>query len=246
MTPLYAEETKKLDVITHLEELRRRILWCLAVLGLAAIISFAQGGAIMALVKKPVTGLVSELIFISPTEAFVAYIKVALLCGFVICFPVILYHTWAFLSPALPGNVRRRVVLWLSLALVLFLGGITFSYFVAIPMSLRFLIGFGSKIAVARITLGRYISFFGALVLIGGIIFEIPIIIGLFTDAGLLRTSTLRRKRHYAIIAIMIFAAVITPTQDILNMLLFALPMMLLYEAGIFIALLIERRKNRR
>jgi sec-independent protein translocase protein TatC len=155
-----------------------------------------------------------------------------------------LYHTWAFLSPALPVDVRRRVTLWLSLALVLFFGGITFSYFLAIPAALKFLIGFSSRVAVAKITLGKYISFFGALILIGGIVFEIPIVIGLLTDAGLLKTRTLRRKRHYAILAIMIFAAVITPTQDILNMLLFALPMMLLYEAGIFIALLIERRKG--
>ena len=94
------------------------------------------------------------------------------------------------------------------------------------------------------ITLGKYISFFGALVLVGGIVFEIPVAIGLLTDVGLLKTRTLRKKRHYAVLAIMIFAAIITPTQDILNMLLFAIPMMLLYEVGILIASAIERRKE--
>ncbi|MFH1552013.1 MAG: twin-arginine translocase subunit TatC [Candidatus Omnitrophota bacterium] len=244
MSPLYPEETKKLDVISHLEELRRRILWCLLVLVLAAIISFSQGSAIMALVKKPIGGLVDELIFISPPEAFLAYLKVALLSGFIICFPVLLYHTWAFLSPALPRNVRGRIVLWLFSALVLFFAGVAFAYFLAIPAALDFLIGFSKDVATPKITLGKYVSFFGALILVGGIIFEIPVVMGLLTDAGLLKTSTLRGKRHYAILAIMVFAAVITPTQDILNMLLFALPMMVLYEIGILLSRVIERRRE--
>lgn len=244
MNPFYPEETKKLDVISHLEELRRRILGCLLVLVLATVIAFWQGDRVMTFVKRPILAFADKLIFISPTEAFVAYLKVALLSGFIISFPVILFHAWAFLSPALSGNVRKRMVLWLALALVLFFAGITFSYFLAIPVALDFLIGFGRGIAIPMITLGKYISFFGALVLVGGVVFEIPVVIGLLTDAGLLKTRMLRKKRHYAVLAIMIFAAVITPTQDILNMLLFAIPMMLLYEAGILIASAIERRKE--
>jgi len=244
MSPFYPEETKKLDVISHLEELRRRILGCLLVLAIAAAIAFWQGDRLMTFVKSPILSIADKLIFISPTEAFVAYLKVALLSGFIISFPVILFHTWAFLSPALSGKVKGRMVLWLVLALLLFFAGIAFSYFLAIPVALNFLIGFGRGIAVPMITLGKYISFFGALVLVGGIVFEIPVVMGLLTDAGLLKTRTLRKKRHYAVLAIMVFAAVITPTQDILNMLLFAIPMMLLYEAGILIAAAIERRKE--
>ncbi|MEA3489160.1 MAG: twin-arginine translocase subunit TatC [Candidatus Omnitrophota bacterium] len=246
MSSLYPEETKKLDVITHLEELRRRILYCLLVLVIAAVAAFVKGDVIMSFVRGPIRGLVDELIFISPTEAFVAYIKVALLTGFVICFPFIIYQAWAFLSPALPRDTGKRIVLWLSAALVLFFTGIAFSYFVAIPAALDFLIGFSSGIAVPKITLGKYVSFFGALFLVGGIIFEIPVVMGLLADAGLLETRILRKKRHYAILAIMIFAAVITPTQDILNMLIFALPMILLYEIGIIIARFVERRKAKR
>jgi sec-independent protein translocase protein TatC len=243
MTPLYQEEYKKLDVITHLEELRKRILYCLAALVVASVVAFWQGDRIMRLVREPVSGLVDELIFISPTEAFMAYIKVALLAGFVISFPVILYNLWAFISPALDKRIRGRVVIWLSAALLLFLAGVSFSYFLAIPAALKFLIGFSSDVAVAMITLGRYVSFFGALTLIGGITFEIPIIIGLLSDAGILKSKDLRQKRHYAVIVIMIFAAVITPTQDILNMLLFALPMMALYEVGVLISAYIERKR---
>ncbi len=242
MSSFYPEESKRLDVISHLEELRRRILVCLLVLAVAGIIAFFRGDLLMTLVRRPISGLAGELIFISPTEAFVAYIKVAILSGFVVAFPVILYQTWAFLSPAVPERVKGRIVVWLFSALGLFFAGIAFSYFIAIPAALKFLINFGSHIAVPNITLGKYISFFGALFLVGGIIFEIPIAMGLLADAGIIKTETLRGKRLYAVLVIMIFAAVITPTQDILNMLLFALPMILLYEIGLIVAKLVEKR----
>ena len=244
MTAFYPEETKKLDVVSHLEELRKRILICLAVFAAASVLAFAKGETIMIAMRRPLEGLVAELIFIGPTEAFVAFIKIALLAGFVISFPVILYHVWAFLSPAVPKDTRGRVIVWLFFALVFFFSGIAFSYFIAIPLALNFLIDFGRGWAEAKITLGKYISFIGALILIGGIIFEIPIIMGLLTDAGVLQTKVLRKKRHYAVLAILVFAAVITPTQDIMNMLLFAVPMIALYEAGLIISKLIERRKK--
>jgi sec-independent protein translocase protein TatC len=243
MSAFYQEEKKKLDIVSHLEELRKRILICLAVFVVASIFSFINGDKILSLIHRPLKGLVAELIFISPTEAFVAYIKVAILAGFIISFPVILYHLWAFLFPAVSKNTRWHIVVWLLFALVFFFSGIAFSYFIAIPMALRFLIDFGSKLAAAKITLGRYISFFGALTLIGGIIFEIPIIMGLLADVGLLKTRQLRRKRHYAVLTVLVFAAIITPTQDILNMLLFAVPMIVLYEVGLFVAGLIERKQ---
>ena len=245
MSPFYPEEKKKLDIVGHLEELRRRILYSLLVLAIATIVSFSQGSAMMMIVRRPINGLVGGLIFIGPTEAFVAYVKVSLLSGFVVCFPFILYHAWAFLSPALSGGVKKRIVAWFVLAMALFFAGVAFSYFIAIPAALEFLLGFSSKVATARITLGKYISFFGALILIGGISFEIPVVIALLADAGLLKAETLKKKRHYAILAILIFAAVITPTQDIFNMLLFAIPMAILYEVGILIASAIEKRNRK-
>jgi sec-independent protein translocase protein TatC len=244
MNAFYPKETKKLDVISHLEELRRRILFCLAFFLISGIISFTKADLIMKAMRRPLEGLVAELIFISPTEAFTAYIKIALLAGFIMSFPVILYHVWAFLSPAVPKATRRHIIVWLLFALVFFFSGIAFSYFIAIPLALNFLIGFGREVASPKITLGNYISFCGALTLVGGIIFEIPIVMGLLADAGLLKTSTLRRKRHYAVLAILVFAAVITPTQDIMNMLLFAVPMMALYEVGLVIATFVGKKKR--
>jgi sec-independent protein translocase protein TatC len=244
MSPLYPRENRKLDVIGHLEELRRRILFFLAVLVLMSAVSFWQGDKLMVLVRSPIKELVDTLIFISPTEAFVAYVKVSLLSGFILSFPVLAYHSWKFLAPAFPKETRGRAVLWVFFALFLFFGGVAFSYFLAIPAALKFLINFSSPIAVPMITLGKYVSFFGAFILVGGIVFEIPVAIGLLTDAGLLRSRTLREKRAYAVLVLMVFAAVVTPTQDIINMLIFAVPMIALYEIGIVISSLIEKEKG--
>ncbi|MFH1837678.1 MAG: twin-arginine translocase subunit TatC [Candidatus Omnitrophota bacterium] len=237
------EETTGLDFLSHLEELRRRIIVCVIALILITICVFFFGDKIMLLTKAPLRGLVKELIFISPSEAFVAYFKVVLLAGFVISFPVVLYHVGAFLSPAFKQGTKRRVFLWFFLALILFFLGVLFSYFLALPAALRFLIQFGEDIAVPSITLGKYVSFFGALILIGGIIFEIPVMIAFLADAGIVSSGVLKKKRHIAVVAMMIFSAVITPTQDIMNMLIFFLPMIALYEVGILLAAFLEKKK---
>ncbi|MGB2879398.1 MAG: twin-arginine translocase subunit TatC [Candidatus Omnitrophota bacterium] len=246
MSALYPEETKKLDVVSHLEELRKRILFCLAAFLIASIFCFIKGNVLMMIMRRPLEGLVAELIFIGPTEAFVAYLKTALLAGFIISFPVVLYHLWAFLSPAVPKGTRHHVVIWLVFALVFFFSGVAFSYYIAVPLALNFLIDFGKEWASAKITLGKYISFFAALTLIGGIVFQIPIIMGLLADAGIMESAVLRRKRHYALLVILVFAAIITPTQDVMNMLLFAVPMVALFEIGLIVSRVVENGKRRR
>jgi len=246
MSPFCPEEPRKLNIVSHLEEVRGRVIFYLSVLMVSAAGSFYFGNILMEIVKRPIFGLTGELIFIGPTEAFSAYIKMVILTGFIVSFPVMLYELWAFLIPAVEKNTRRRIAVWFFAALILFFAGTLFSYFIAIPRALDFLISFGGKIASPKISLGKYISFFSALILTGGIIFELPVCIGLLTDSGFLKTSTLKKKRHIAILAILVFSAIITPTQDIFNMLLFAVPMIVLYELSILVAIMIERKKDRR
>lgn len=244
MDDLYPPESQKMDVIAHLEELRKRILTSLLFLVIAGIFAFSQGESLMRIIKKPAEGLIERLIFITPSEGFVSYVKVSLLAGLILSFPAILYQAWAFLAPAVDKRKRPHIVFWIVLAFAGFLAGIIFSYWVAIPAALRFLIHFGEGIAVPAITLSKYVSFFGAFTLIGGLVFEIPIIIGLLTDIGIVRSKVLCQHRRYAILLIFVAAAIITPTQDIINMLVFAVPMMALFEAGILIAKVIERRNK--
>ena len=245
MGPFYPEDRKRLNIIEHLEELRKRILFCLVFIAIASAVSFFFGERIMSLVLRPSRDLVDEFIFISPTEAFLAFLKVAILSGFVLSFPFLLFQAWKFLSPAFKPEVRKRIFFWLFFSLFLFFAGLSFSYFIAFPAAMKFLMGFAGGIAVPKISIGKYISFFGALMLIGGGIFEIPIGIGLVTDLGIIRTEYLRKKRPYAFLLILAIAAVITPTQDIVNMLIFALPMMLLFETGIVLGRILEKKKSR-
>jgi sec-independent protein translocase protein TatC len=246
MSGLYPPESQKLDVVSHLEELRKRLLICLGFIGTATVLLFIRAHDLIRLAKRPLGDLVSNLIFISPTEAFLSTVKVCLLTGFVICFPVILYQAWSFLADAVPKSLRKNIVIWMFLALLLFITGVLFSYFIALPAALDFLLSFGREIATPAITLGKYISFFGALIFVGGVVFEIPIVIGLLSDLGLLKSELLRKKRHYAILAILVVAAFITPTQDIVNLLLFAVPMILLFEVGIWISALLENQRRKR
>ncbi|HNV86946.1 MAG TPA: twin-arginine translocase subunit TatC [Candidatus Omnitrophota bacterium] len=241
----YPEESQKMDVIGHLDELRKRLIICLVVLAAASVGMFLKWETLIWLLKRPLGATASNLIFIGPTEAFLACVKVAFIAGFIACFPVILYQIWAFLAPAAPAHLRKHIAGWLLSALVLFFFGIFFSYFVFVPAALNFLLNFGKEIAAPYITLDKYLSFFAALTLMGGAVFEIPVGMALAADIGWVRAKTLRAKRHYAVVAMLVIAAVITPTQDVVNMVLFAVPMILLYEIGILIAARIERKRMR-
>ncbi len=231
----------RLDFISHLEEIRRRILICISVIFALAVLSFLNIEYLMRIIRRPILDRVDDLIFISPTEAFSSAVKISILTAFIISFPLILYQLWRFLAPAINKRNSRRVFLWMMCGFFLFFAGTAFSYFVAIPAAIDFLMGFGEKIATSNITLGKYTSFFASLLLIGGIIFELPVFLAILTEVGIVSTKTLSRKRQYVILAILIVSAVITPTQDIFNMLIIALPMYFLFETGMVICKVIER-----
>ena len=149
------------------------------------------------------------------------------------------------MEPAVSSKGKANTFFWMSLAMLGFIAGLNFSYFIALPAALKFLLFFGQDVATPNITIAKYISFFGAFMLIGGVIFEIPIIIGLLTEVGLIKTAMLKKQRKYALLIILIIAAAITPTHDLVNMMVFAVPMFLLYEVGIILAAFIEKKRDR-
>jgi sec-independent protein translocase protein TatC len=244
MSGFYPEESRRLDVIGHLEELRRRLLICLSALAVFGAIFFFFGDCLLGLVLRPIRGWVDALVFIGPAEAFVAYVKIAVLAGLIAAFPVILSQLWCFLAPALSPKMRNRLCLWIGASFALFAAGVLFSYFAALPAALGFLVGFGRKIAHPQITIDHYVSFFTAFMLTGGFMFEIPLVIGMLADLGWVKAGFLKSKRSVALIVILIVAAIVTPTQDIFNMLLFAVPMYALYECGILIAVSMEKSRT--
>lgn len=234
-----------MDFVGHLEELRRRIFICLGFSLIVGILIFARGHILMAIVTHPANGIIPEFIFTTPSEAFLAYLKVVLLSTLIICFPVILYELWAFLAPALDLGIRRWISLWFLMALACFFGGVAFGYFMALPAALKFLISFGEGLARPMISLAQYVGFFATIVLLSGVVFEIPTVIGILTVLGIVNARMLRAGRRYAILGIFVLAAVITPTQDVVNMLVFAVPMIGLYEIGILFSAMVGRGREK-
>jgi len=234
----------KMSIIEHLEELRRRIIFSLVFFLAATIFSFVFISKISEILRLPALGIIENFIFTSPTEVFTAYLRLSILAGFIISLPFILIQAWLFLIPALPQEKKEAIAGWLIISFSLSMFGIAFSYFFALPFALKFLINFAQDAAVPMISIGKYFSFAGALLLVGAGIFQIPIIMALLSYIGGMNAAFFRKNRKYAIVAIFIIAAVITPTQDIVNMLIFAVPMLALYEAGILGCLAMERRRK--
>lgn len=243
---LYPHQADNLDFFGHLNEIRKRIFICIISVVVTSIISFSFGNQFILLSRKPINGFVESLVFLTPQEVFVSYIRVSIVMGIILSVPVILMQLWMFVSPAVKKEDRRKLLIWIFGALLFFSIGLCFSYFIAFPAAVNFLLNFGKDVAVPAISLEKYISFFCAFIFIGGIVFEIPIVIGLLTDIGMVTPIFLKQKRKYAILIIVVAAAIITPTQDIFNMLIYAVPMVLLFESGIILSILIDVKRKRK
>ena len=217
--------------VDHLDELRSRILKSLAVFMLFTILLYSFSDALLFLLAKPV----GSLLIIEPAEAFVSYIKVALWGGFFFASPFILYQAWAFVVSGLREHEKKYLAFFLPVSFSLFCAGGAFGLFLIIPLGIRLLLSFGSEYMQPMITVSKYISFVGTLTLVFGLVFQLPIVLLFLTKAGIVSTLALRRKRKHAIVGIFILAAIITP-PDVISQLSMALPLIVLYEIGLFFA----------
>jgi sec-independent protein translocase protein TatC len=192
------------------------------------------------------TGDPREMSTLTPTEGFMLSMKLAFFAGVVISFPLLLYFILLFILPGLKKEEKR--VLWpaLFVAFGLFIGGVLFAYFMVLPQTLKFFYEFSSDMGISNDwRIGFYISFATQFTLLFGLAFELPVVVMAIVKLGLLRYETMKSTRAYAVLAITIAAAIITPTPDAVTLLLMALPMYLLYEACIWMAWGLARRERR-
>ncbi|MBN1912997.1 MAG: twin-arginine translocase subunit TatC [Candidatus Omnitrophica bacterium] len=227
---------KTLSISGHLQELRRRLIFCLVVLVLSLAISFPFAQRIIHFLKYPAADRINKLAFFGPEEAFLVYMKAAFIMAFILALPFISYQLWAFLTPAINLKHRRYSIQFVASVVIVFITGCLFAYFIMLGPALNFLLSFGKDELIAVISASRYISFVSSLILLTGLVFEMPVLSYIFTRLGLIKASWLRGRMKYAILAIFILSAVITPTADMFNMLLLALPMVLLYELSIWVS----------
>ena len=215
----------------HLKELHSALLRSLLGLLLACIVSFYFSDLIL----KWLVGTPSiPLVFLSPTEVFLTDIKIALFAGLSLSLPLILCEIGRFVAPGLIKNEKRVFYPALIFATFSFYLGVAFAYFVAVPFALQFLISYGQQREILpQISIAMYVDFHLKFLFSFGLIFEFPIVMVLLSKTGLLTVPFLIHARKYAIISSFVIAAVLTPTPDIFNQCIMAIPLILLYEIGI-------------
>ncbi len=245
----------RMSFLEHLEELRTRIIRSLYGLGIAFIVSLSFANYLWSVVSEPaVTALkhlkVSppRLVMITPMESFsIIWMKLPLLASLFIASPWILYQVWSFIAPGLYRRERRMAVPFILTTAGLFITGGLFAYYVAFRFGLEFLLGLGMMNNVQPVvTITEYFDLFVNVTLGVAVVFELPILIFFLTLIRVASPRFLMRHSRYAILAIVIAAAIITPTPDVFNLMLFALPMNVLYFVGVFASyLLVLRREGR-
>lgn len=241
----------KMSLVEHLEELRRRLMWSLLFFLGGLLLAFAQRKFFLDLVNYPHRwamqhlGLPSTQYVFRYQDAFISQFKICTLFGFVLAFPFILHQILRFVTAGLFLQERRKLLcLYLPSFLILFLSGASFAYFFLIPYGLHFLALFGTQVGLTpMINFNDYTSFFLLLVLVTGCIFELPLLMALLVRLSVISASVWRAKRRVAVLTMFIVAAVVTPTPDPFNQLLLALPLIILYEIGIWLSVWIEKRK---
>ena len=232
----------------HLEELRWRILICVITLLLGSGICFGFFDVVSRALLAPAEQHLSstgEPIFTEVTELFSVTVKICFLGGLILALPMLVYQGIMFVAPALTPTERRWAIVFVPSALLAFLGGAAFAYFVILPTILRFLLTFGGGMAEPMIRIGNYLNLVVTLISWMGFIFETPLVMLLLTKANVISTSTLARGRRFAVVLAFVLGAVITPTFDPANQALVAIPFILLYEMGIWLSRLGNRRKRR-
>ncbi len=230
---------KRTTFIDHLEELRKRILYSVAGVGIFAIVGFFFAKKFLSIIIQRAS--LGTTYFFAPAEAFITQIKVALFLGVVISFPFLLYQTWTFIGPGLTKSERKISLSYIGSGLVLFAVGISFGYYILIPFGLKFLLSFGSEAIQPLMNIGKYINFFLWCLLGSGLLFQLPLLIFFLMRLGILDVDTVRRHRAEAIVAILVLCAVVTPTGDFFTLLLLSVPLLILFELSILAARLSKK-----
>lgn len=225
--------------LDHLEELRKRIIYSLVALGVAAIVGFFFSQRVLDLLTKPVPNLV----FVAPSEAFVVQLKVALVTGLFLAAPVIFYQFWRFVRPALQKHEVKYIASAVVVCSVLFVAGVAFAYLVVVPIAMKFLLSFETPRLHAMISINEFVGTVGAFLLACGIIFQIPVIMFFLTKLGVVTPRLLMKSQRIAIVLIFIVAAILSP-PDVFSQILMAIPLFVLFELGVLASFLAKPRSR--
>ena len=248
LTRSYRGEMPFLD---HLEELRWRILWSLLAIVVASVVGYilVLRFRVLDILISPFYSVMEDetkLVFLSPTEPFFLLLRIGILGGLVLSSPIIVYQIWSFLSPALERHEKRAIIPALYLGVVLFAAGVLMAYYMALPVTLRFLLFFGTDYFDPMLRAGDYFGFVTKLLMAFGVLFELPVVIMILSALGLVTPAFLRAKRRHAIVIITILASLLSPGDVVTVTAMMMIPMVFLYEFSIILSVVITRRRRAR
>lgn len=244
-TPEINGSIREMTFFDHLEELRWRIIKALgAVLVASVACAFFADFLVQDLLLGPLRAAHLKVQVLTPYGIMLLYMEVVLFSGVIVGMPVILYQLWRFVAPGLMPNERHYAWQIVFYTTFCFLAGVAFGYFLLVPTALKFFAGFGTQNIDLNIAADRYISFILSLIVGAGLVFELPMISYFLSKLGLLTPAFMRHYRRHAIVAILIVAAVVTPTPDIVTQCLLAAPMFLLYEISILVSHAAQKKKS--
>ncbi|HOE17166.1 MAG TPA: twin-arginine translocase subunit TatC [Syntrophorhabdaceae bacterium] len=237
---------EKQPFLSHLKELRDRIIVCIVAVGIAFILTYSFKEKIFAFLMEPfilVMPAKSSFIFTGVTEAFITYFKISIVAALFIVAPVILYEFWMFVSPGLYEKEKRYVYPFIFLGSLCFICGGLFCYYVVMPFVYRFFVSYAGELIIPMPDLKSYMSLTLKMLIMFGLFFELPLVAYYLARAGIIRYKMLANKRRYAILGAVITSAIITP-PDVSSQLLVAIPLWGLYELSVIIVRVFGKKER--
>ena len=242
----------EMPFLEHLEELRVRIMWSLGALLLTVALSFyfllTNDAFIIDFLARPIVPYLAggKLAVFHPAAAFKIIMNLSLILGTILASPVIVWHLWGFLSPALYSHEKKVVIPVLMMAVVLFLAGCALSWFVVLPLTLKVFAGIQAASLQPVYGFSEYFGFAVGMSVALGAAFELPTVILLLSLLGLVTPSMLHRFRRFAVVGSLVLGAFITPGTDPFTLLLIAVPLYGLYEMSVILSALVHRWRKRK
>lgn len=237
---------EKQPFLSHLKELRDRILVCIIAIGIAFILTYYFKEKIFAFLMEPFIKVMPEkssFIFTGVTEAFITYFKISVVAALFVVAPVILYEFWMFVSPGLYEKEKRYVYPFIFFGSLCFICGALFCYYLVMPFMYRFFVSYAAEFIIPMPDLKSYMSLTLKMLIMFGLLFELPLVAFYLARTGIIRYRMLVNKRRYAILAAVIVSAIITP-PDISSQLLVAIPLWGLYELSIVIVKIFGKKEK--
>ena len=246
-TPDEADTAGKMSFLDHLDELRRRIMYAVLSIFVGFVVSFLFITKIFDFIMRPLQELLpagGTLIFTDPSEAFILYIKIALMAGLILASPAVMTQVWLFIAPGLYSKEKTWAIPFILMSSFFFVAGAAFSHYVVFPLTWRFFVSFTTDILTFMPRIQPAFSLYLRLLLAFGLVFQMPTIVLFLARMGMVTAGFMIRHFKYAVLAIAVIAAVATPGGDVVPQIAMAVPMIVLYGLSICLAWAFGKKKR--